>query len=129
MSILLVLGQNISEQRKKMGISQKDLAKLLGITQDALSRIEKGKMAPKMTRLEDFAHIFKCPVSFLFLTDFEKVHFYDRVLSECLKRLTMEGRVAIIELVKHAVDVMSLDFSVCPGNDRPRVEDKVPSED
>ena len=47
MSILLVLGQNIAEQRKKLHLSQKDLAHQLGITQDALSRIEKGKWRPR----------------------------------------------------------------------------------
>ena len=118
MSILLVLGQNIAEQRKKLHLSQKDLAHQLGITQDALSRIEKGKMAPKMTRLEDFAKIFHCPVSFLFLTDFEKQHLYDHVLTECLQRLPQNGRVALVELVKRAVDVMTLDFSSCAGMEK-----------
>lgn len=111
MTILSVLGRNIAEERKKLGMNQRELAHELGITQDALSRIEKGKMAPKMSRLEDFATVFKCPISRLFLTEAEKQHNHDLLITECMSKLPPVGRAALFDLVKHAVDVMMANFS------------------
>ncbi len=67
--LIAVLGHNISERRRALGLTQKFLALQLGITQEALGKIEKGKMAPKLTRLEDIARELQCSVPYL-MTDF-----------------------------------------------------------
>ena len=59
-------GSGIAERRKKRGLTQGQLAGLLGITQDSLSRIESGEMAPKFSRLQDIADALSCTVADLF---------------------------------------------------------------
>jgi len=40
--------QTIRKRRKSLGLSQKDLAGLCGITTEGLSKIERGDSAPKL---------------------------------------------------------------------------------
>ena len=50
-----IVGENISERRRRLGLSQKELADRLEISQDAMARMEKGRIAPKMGRLQYIA--------------------------------------------------------------------------
>ncbi len=67
--LMIILGHNIAERRHTLGMTQKFLAIQLGISQEALGKIEKGKMAPKLSRLEDIARELRCSVPYL-MTDF-----------------------------------------------------------
>ena len=50
-----IVGENIATRRKRLGISQKELALAIDVTQDAMVRMEKGRIALKITRLPDIA--------------------------------------------------------------------------
>lgn len=107
MDVQILLGKNISARRKVLGISQKELAARLNITQDAMTRIENGKIAPKMKRLDDIAAVLKCTVSSLFRTDFEQAHERATVIAEIISTLPEEGQDALVNLMSHAVSVMN----------------------
>jgi transcriptional regulator with XRE-family HTH domain len=62
------VGAVIVEKRKRRGLTQSQLAGLLGITQNSLSRMESGEIAPKLSRLQDIADALGCPVADLFRT-------------------------------------------------------------
>lgn len=66
MNLHEILGENIAKRRKKLGLSQKQMAERLGVTPEAVTRIEKGRIALKLTRLEAIARILQCSVSALF---------------------------------------------------------------
>lgn len=54
MSVLMhfcIIGQNISEIRKALNLTQEQLAELAGISQQFLSRIESGKGVPSVTTI------------------------------------------------------------------------------
>ena len=68
-TLMTILGRNIARRRATLGMTQKFLAIQLGISQEALGKIEKGKMAPKLSRLEDIALELQCSVPYL-MTDF-----------------------------------------------------------
>lgn len=56
--------QNISKNRKKLGLSQSDLSRLTGIRVDMLSRIENGKQVnPTLRTLELLAHALQISVA------------------------------------------------------------------
>jgi transcriptional regulator with XRE-family HTH domain len=61
-----IFGSIISEKRILLGMSQEDLAEKVGITQVALSRMEKGLISPRFERLQSFAVALGCSVSELF---------------------------------------------------------------
>ena len=67
--LAVLLGRNIVSLRKRLQINQKDLAERLDITSDAMMKIEKGTIAPKMGRLQEIADALQCPVSSLFLDE------------------------------------------------------------
>ena len=64
----LIVGENISDRRRRLGLSQKKLAERLEIRQDAMARMEKGRIAPKMGRLQDIADTLQCSPTCFALT-------------------------------------------------------------
>ena len=59
-------GANISERRRLLGISQETMAERVGISQESLSRMEKGFIAPRFERLQFFADAMGCSIHDLF---------------------------------------------------------------
>lgn len=65
-SLTRLVGRNIYSKRKRLGMTQEKLAELIGIGQQSLSRMEKGRIAPKFERLQIIADTLGCPVADLF---------------------------------------------------------------
>ena len=55
----------IEELRKKMGLSQEDLAKKINMTQQRISAYEKGKREPDLETLKLFADFFNVTTDYL----------------------------------------------------------------
>ena len=62
----LELGKNIKILRAKHNITQKELAKELGITHNYLSMIENNSKTPSLTLIEKLANILETPIALLF---------------------------------------------------------------
>ncbi len=101
-----VVGENITARRKKLGISQKELALAVDVTQDAMVRMEKGRIAPKMTRLQQIAEALKCPVAYLFRTHDELTEERAATIAELMHGLPEDGQEALVDLVAMAAKVM-----------------------
>lgn len=102
-----IVGENIAERRRRLGMSQKELAEKLDITQDALTRMEKGRIAPKMGRLQDIADNLQCPVAYLFRTHDDATEERAATVADILKALPADGQEALVELVASAARVMN----------------------
>ena len=100
------MGENISERRRRLGLSQKELADRLNITQDAMTRMEKGKIAPKMGRLVDIAQNLQCSVGYLFRAHDETTEEMAATIADILKPLPKDGQEALVDLVASAARVM-----------------------
>lgn len=61
-----ILGENIANRRRELGLTQMALAERLDIGQDALSRMENGMISPKIARLREVATALECSVASLF---------------------------------------------------------------
>lgn len=107
MKLVEIVGQNIASRRKMLGISQKELAAKLGITQDALNRMEKGKIAPKMARLEVLAGFLQCPVSFLFRDGSSSMLDRAATIADIIAAVPESGQEAIVNLVAETARVMN----------------------
>lgn len=107
-----IVGENITKQRQKLGLSQKELAEKLTITQDAMARMEKGKIAPKMARLQGLADTLQCSVTYLFRTQNEATEERAAAITDILKSLPPEGQEALVELVANAARVMKKQTEV-----------------
>ena len=104
--LAIIVGENISAQRKRLGISQKELAERLEISQDAMARMEKGKIAPKMGRLQDIADNLQCSVPYLFQSEHEFTQERAEIIADIIKPLTPKGQEAIVDFVASAVSVI-----------------------
>jgi transcriptional regulator with XRE-family HTH domain len=101
-----IIGNNIVERRRRLGFSQKELASMLGITQDAMARMERGIMAPKMSRLPCLAQALRCTVACLFRRHDEATEDLAASIADILRTVPPEGRQALLDLVDHAAGVM-----------------------
>ena len=56
----MVLSENIQLQRKRCNLTQEQLAAVIGVTQNAVSRFERGTKVPSVAVLEQLADVFDC---------------------------------------------------------------------
>lgn len=59
------MSNNIASERKRMGLSQTDLADKLGTTREVVKNYEIGKTPIKSTTLEWLADYFGCSMDYL----------------------------------------------------------------
>jgi transcriptional regulator with XRE-family HTH domain len=55
--------RELAARRAEMGLSQKSVAKLMGTTQPALARLERGEIDPKLSTLERYAEALGLTIS------------------------------------------------------------------
>ena len=72
---------SLKEWRKKRGLSQQELANIMGINQTMISDYEKGKQVPSVQRLVQLSQILKISLDELVL--YEKAHeqYTDKLLA------------------------------------------------
>lgn len=58
----LKLGESIRSRRKKMGLTQEQLAEALGVTTGAVHKWESGKTTPELTMLVQIAQFFETSI-------------------------------------------------------------------
>ena len=110
MQVQEMLGKNIASRRKLLGMRQKELAARLNITQYALTRIEKGKTAPRLNRLAEIATILGCSVSVLFRSEKDSMDDRAQSIIQILETVPEEGQEALLNLMHHAASVMNLKY-------------------
>lgn len=105
-SLPVIVGENIAKRRKQLGLSQKEVALSLSITQEALGRMEKGKIAPKMTRLEDIAKHLQCSVAFLFQRPSDSTKERSAMIAELIEPLASREQELVMDFVASTVTVL-----------------------
>ena len=61
--VVLSIMDNITKKRKEMGISQKELAALVGVSESAISKWKTGDNEPSMKNLKKIADVLNCSMS------------------------------------------------------------------
>ena len=61
-SVLKKLGENITKQRQKVGMTRKDLSNKLGVSENAISTYERGMREPSLDKIKQLAKIFNCSI-------------------------------------------------------------------
>jgi transcriptional regulator with XRE-family HTH domain len=59
------IGRAIAKQRIRSQLTQEEVAERLGIGNEAVSRIERGRVIPNIVRLLELAEIFNCEAALL----------------------------------------------------------------
>ncbi|MBR2480928.1 MAG: helix-turn-helix transcriptional regulator [Clostridia bacterium] len=59
------IAQNIKQMRKEMGLTQKELAERVGVTQQCVSDWENGKIEPTISYVAKMSKIFETTIDSL----------------------------------------------------------------
>lgn len=98
-----LLGANIAKYRQQQNLTQEQLAELLGIGNEAVSRIERGVSMPSLMRLVELANVFQCKMADLFTynnaTDKDQMDY----LSMLLQQTPPQDRYFVIEMVEKLI--------------------------
>lgn len=93
-----LVGTNIQERRKKLGLTQECLAEKIGVGQQSLSRMERGDIAPKLERLPDVAATQRCSVADLFRASGADDHALTRALEDALAGLNTREKEYLVRM-------------------------------
>lgn len=86
----------IREWREQRGWSQEELAEMVGVTQETISRLEGGKIAYVQGTLEPIAEALAVTVGMLIDHDPTK----DGVLIQLARKVKVEDREQVIDILK-----------------------------
>lgn len=104
-SVMLIFGTIVAEKRKMLGMSQEFLAEQVGISQESLSRMEKGVIAPRFERLQLFADALKCPIADLFCAP-QDVNDRASAIAKVIAPLSEEGQSELMHIIARMVSLV-----------------------
>lgn len=102
-AIMQTIGRAIAKYRQAVGLTQAELAEILGIGNDAVSRMERGTTVPTVLRLVELAEIFQCEVADLLTESSTRSLDQARRLETLLQELSLSERVECVDLVERMI--------------------------
>lgn len=104
------VGAAIAARRKQRGYTQSQLAERLSISQEALSRMEKGIISPKFSRLEDLADALGCTVAELFHAPSDTTRARGMTLADIIRPLSPKSQDAVVDLISLMVQTFEIQY-------------------
>ncbi len=100
----VALGAQIARARIAKGLTQEQVAELLGVGNEAISRIERGVVLPPLVRLFELADALNCRVDELLLEASDRSSDQAVLIAKHISRLTPEDRELVLGLVQQLVE-------------------------
>jgi transcriptional regulator with XRE-family HTH domain len=95
-----VIGRAIAKRRSESDYSQEQVAELLGVGNEAVSRMERGVVMPTVARLVELADIFECDAADLLTEASSRTTDQAKHLSQLLSKLSANDKAMVIEIVE-----------------------------
>ncbi|QNB10308.1 helix-turn-helix transcriptional regulator [Paraburkholderia tropica] len=102
-ALVKAVGRAIALRRGEVGLSQEAVAEALGISREAVSRIETGVAVPSVVRLAELAEIFDCELETLIAEASNRKLDQAQRIAEMLDGLTLEKREILMGVIKQVV--------------------------
>lgn len=102
-ALIKAVGQAIAARRNEARLSQESVAEALGITREALSRIETGAAVPSVLRLAELAEVLDCELGALIVEASNRKLDQAQHLAELLDDLPLEQREILMSVVKQII--------------------------
>lgn len=109
MVLIIMLGDNIRENREKLGINQVELAKLMGVSKQTVSNWENDNRIPPTQTLDKLANIFNVTTDSLLGrntvlqsddTRFDIENDEDYIVAKEISKLDAEDKEFIKQMIK-----------------------------
>lgn len=97
------IGKTIAKYRQAAGLTQAQVAEILDISNDAVSRMERGGIMPTVARLIKLAEIFQCEVSDLLTESSPLAGDQAKRFALLLKDLEEDERMELMAIVERIV--------------------------
>lgn len=98
------VGALIAGRRMDAGLTQDDVAEMLGIGNEAVSRLERGVASPSIPRLFEFADIFSCRVEDLLVPASDRGADQSSDIAHLIAQLSPLDRRFVSDMVRRMVD-------------------------
>ena len=99
------IGLGLYKQRRRLGLTQANLAEMLGIEPETISRLERGVALPSIMRLISMAELLDCTVADLMGTSFPIATDQFVELSGFFKKLGNDDRKLVMAMVKRFAEI------------------------
>ncbi|MBC3935623.1 helix-turn-helix transcriptional regulator [Undibacterium sp. CY7W] len=103
------IGEALSARRVAKGLSQERVAEILGISREAVSRMETGVAVPSIVRIAELANIFECSIEELITKGSSRQLDQGRQLAMLFDGLSHEHRVVILQAIESLITGLSLN--------------------
>jgi transcriptional regulator with XRE-family HTH domain len=101
--LVRAVGKAIAARRADAGLSQEKVAEALGITREAVSRIETGVAVPTVVRLAELAEIFECGIEDLLADASSRKIDQVRRIMDLLDGVSSEKRELLVNVLRQLV--------------------------
>ncbi|MGX2948775.1 helix-turn-helix domain-containing protein [Frederiksenia canicola] len=102
--LMNTIGRAIAKYRQAMGLTQAQLAEMLSIGNDAVSRMERGTTVPTMQRLLELSEIFGCELADLITESSSRPIDQARNLEKRLSALDELERSELLVLIEKMIE-------------------------
>lgn len=100
------VGKAIAKHRKILGMTQADLAERLNMSNDAISRLERGNIVPSVIRLFELAEIFDCDAEDLLNGGSNRNRDLALRLANLMMDIEEEKRLQMVDLMERIIVLM-----------------------
>ncbi len=101
------VASNIATQRRKAGMTQSDVGRILGLEKETVCRIESGKISVTIDRLQEFSNIFQCSFHDLLFDENQERHALTSVITKMLDDLSEEERKSVLRIMTETVGLFA----------------------
>ena len=113
----MILADKITEERKKNGQSQEELANQLGVSRQAVSKWESAGAVPDLQRILQMSELFGVSTDYLLKDEMkaENITYHESTESyaEPLKKVTMENANEFLDMKRNGSKVVANATSMC----------------
>ena len=110
------VGASIAAARERAGLTQDQVADMLGVGPQAVSRVERGTVIPNAVRLYELAEVFDCRVDELLISASDRAADQALAIARQIQSLAAAER----QLVARMVSQLTEHLAPKPAPKRPR---------
>ena len=94
------IGRVLAQRRESTGLTQEQVAEVLQIGTEAVSRMERGITMPTIQRMAELADIYGCGIEELVIATSTRTSDQAELISQILHTLPEADRAMIVEVVQ-----------------------------
>ena len=117
----MILAEKISEERKKNGWSQEELAEKLSVSRQSVSKWESGQSVPDLNRILEMARIFGVTTDYLLKDEIEEAENVDGFKSTESSKVTMEEADEFLRIKTKTSPIIAFGVSLCVASAAPLI--------